>query len=52
MDLILQVLAGGFYLLNKAFLWMSERTRRAGDVKAGRRWRIASWAVYLAGLPP
>jgi len=51
-NVILQLVGGGFYLLNKIFLWMSERARRAGDAESGQRWRIASWAVYLAGLPP
>jgi hypothetical protein len=52
MDLMLQVLGGGFYLLNKIFLWQSERSRRQGHKDAGQRWRIAAWAVYLLGLPP
>lgn len=49
---ILQTCAGGFYLLNKIFLWQSERARRRGRLEAGRWWRIASWAIYLLGLPP
>ncbi len=52
MEAFLQVWAGGFYLLNKVFLWMSERARRHGKTQEGRRWRIASWAIYLLGLPP
>lgn len=52
MHLLLQVLGGGFYLLNKIFFSRSERARFAGDEAARRRWRIRSWAVYLVGLPP
>lgn len=51
MDLLLQWLGGGFYLLNKIFLSVSERARRSGDLANGRRWRIAAWSVYLVGLP-
>ncbi|HLD06057.1 MAG TPA: hypothetical protein VJC16_00800 [Candidatus Nanoarchaeia archaeon] len=50
MDGLLQVLGGLFYLLNKVFLWLSEHTQ--GNRRRSRQWRIASWAVYLAGLPP
>ena len=52
MYLALQWLAGGFYLLNKVFLSFSERSRKNGNEVLARRWRIASWAIYLAGLPP
>lgn len=52
MHLLLQVLGGGFYLLNKIFFSRSERARLAGNEAARRRWRIASWSVYLVGLPP
>ncbi|MFC1662982.1 nicotinamide mononucleotide transporter [Patescibacteria group bacterium] len=38
-----------FYLLNKIFFSRAERSQ---SVIAARRWRIASWAVYLLGLPP
>lgn len=48
----LQWLGGGFYLLNKVFLSFSEYARKRGDESKARRWRIASWIVYLAGLPP
>src|SRR5690348_12220247 len=44
--------AAVFYLLNKIFLWFSERAVRARKAAAARRWRILSWLVYLAGLPP
>jgi hypothetical protein len=46
---LLQWLAALLYLLNKIFLWLSERS--CNEVKA-RKWRVASWSVYLAGLPP
>lgn len=49
---LLQWLGGGFYLLNKIFLWFSERARRQGNQEETRKWRIASWVVYLFGLPP
>ena len=52
MYLALQWLAGGFYLLNKVFLSFSERSRKNGNEGLARRWRIASWTIYLAGLPP
>lgn len=52
MDLILQLLAGGFYLLNKIFLSFSERVRNGGDLMSARKLRITAWAVYLLGLPP
>ena len=47
----LQLLGGGFYLLNKIFLSFSERARNRGDEAKARHWRIASWVVYLVGLP-
>jgi hypothetical protein len=49
---LLQWLGGIFYLLNKIFLSVSERYRDAGNEVLARKWRIASWAVYLAGLGP
>lgn len=52
MHQVLQWLGGGFYLLNKIFLSFSERARNRGDETRARKWRIASWAVYLIGLPP
>lgn len=52
MQLVLQWSAGGLYLLNKVFFSFAERARRRGEPKFERRWKIASWAVYLAGLPP
>lgn len=52
MHQLLQWLGGGFYLLNKVFLSFSERARKRQKHSLARKWRIASWAVYLAGLPP
>ncbi len=52
MQLLLQWLGGGFYLLNKIFFSFSERRQRRGDARLAKKWRIASWAVYLVGLPP
>jgi hypothetical protein len=48
---LLQWLWGGFYLLNKIFLSFSEHARNQGNETWARKWRIAAWAVYLAGLP-
>ena len=52
MHQVLQWLGGGVYLLNKIFLSFSEHTRNGGNIVRARKWRIASWAVYLAGLFP
>lgn len=52
MQLVLQWLGGGLYLLNKVFLSFSERASKRGQAEHARRWRIAAWSVYLAGLPP
>ncbi|MBI2985093.1 MAG: hypothetical protein HYY50_05750 [Candidatus Kerfeldbacteria bacterium] len=49
---LLQLLGGGLYLLNKIFLSVSERIRHRGRQTKARRWRVASWIVYLAGLGP
>ena len=49
---VLQWIGGGFYLLNKIFFSFSERARHHNSAALARRWRIASWAVYLIGLPP
>lgn len=45
--MLLQIWAGAFYLLNKIFFSRAERNQ--GEWK--RKWKIASWAVYLIGLP-
>lgn len=52
MDIFLQVWGGVGYLLNKIFLWFSEYARNSGHNARARQWRVASWAVYLIGLPP
>lgn len=52
MWIVLQWSAGGLYLLNKIFFSFAERARRSGRPRRMRRWKIASWAVYLGGLPP
>lgn len=52
METLLQWLAGGFYLLNKVFLSFSEHAHKQGNEVKARKWRIASWTIYLAGLPP
>lgn len=49
---LLQLLGGGFYLLNKIFFSFSERARRGGSPVKARQWRIAAWTVYIIGLPP
>lgn len=48
---LLQLWGGLFYLLNKIFLFLSEKAKKSGNKAVARRWRIAAWAVYLAGLP-
>ena len=48
LETILQWWGGLFYLLNKIFFSFAERSEESAE----RRWRIASWAVYLIGLPP
>ncbi len=52
MDIFLQVWGGIGYLLNKIFLWFSEYTLNGGKNANARKWRIASWVVYMFGLPP
>jgi len=47
MALLLQLWGGIFFLLNKIFFSRAERSEGA----RARRWRIASWSVYLIGLP-
>lgn len=48
---LLQWCGGLSYLLNKVFLAFSEHERNRGNEFKRRQWRIASWAVYLVGLP-
>ncbi len=50
--MLLQYLGGIFYLLNKIFFSFSEHAHNRGDIGKKRNWKIASWAVYLIGLPP
>jgi hypothetical protein len=45
----LQLFGGGFYLLNKMFLWFDERS---SSQETALRLRAVAWAVYLVGLPP
>lgn len=52
LSLLLQMLGGGFYLLNKIFLSRWERSKRRKHLERARKWRIAAWAIYLLGLPP
>lgn len=52
METIFQAWGGGFFLLNKIFLWQSERARSWGKFEVGRSWRIVAWVIYLLGLPP
>ncbi len=48
----LQLWGGVFLLLNKVFFWRAEYAGEGGDLEESRRWRIAAWAIYIAGLPP
>lgn len=48
MDLLgLQIWGGGFYLLNKIFLAISEGREKSLQ----RKLKIAAWSTYLIGLP-
>lgn len=47
MNLFLQLWGGIFFLLNKIFFSCAERSKGT----RARRWRIASWSVYVIGLP-
>ncbi len=51
MQVFLQLWGGVFYTLNKIFFSYSEHTKARGDEVGFQRWRIASWAVYIVGLP-
>jgi hypothetical protein len=48
LSLTLQLWGGIFYLLNKIFFSLAERSDEAGK----REWLIRSWWVYIIGLPP
>ncbi|MCR4280655.1 MAG: hypothetical protein NUV82_04530 [Candidatus Komeilibacteria bacterium] len=52
MDFLLQWLAGIYYLFNKVFLSLSERSKLKEEASRARQWRISAWVVYLLGLPP
>lgn len=47
MDTFLQFWGGIFYLLNKVFFWLSEKS----NDKNKRLLKISAWIVYLIGLP-
>lgn len=49
LNVLLQVIGGVCYLLNKIFLMFSEQKKEHKPL--ARRWRISAWAVYLIGLP-
>ncbi|MDY0361763.1 MAG: hypothetical protein RBR08_09935 [Desulforegulaceae bacterium] len=46
--ILLQVWGGLFYLLNKLFFSMAERS---SGIKIQQKARVYAWIVYLAGLP-
>jgi hypothetical protein len=50
MLVLMQLLGGVFYLLQKVFLSIAERSERKNP--NDERWRIWAWIVYLVGLPP
>lgn len=50
MLILMQLLGGVFYLLQKVFLSIAERSERNNP--NDKRWRIWAWIVYLVGLPP
>ena len=47
----LQWIGGVCYLFNKIFLSIAERYRTRGKTQLAQRLRIASWAIYVVGLP-
>ena len=47
-SILLQIWGGGFYLLNKIFFSLAERS---ADEDRKRSWKVRSWSVYLIGLP-
>lgn len=49
--MLLQWIGGVFYLLNKIFFSFSEHSLNQKNKVNARRWKIASWVVYLIGLP-
>lgn len=52
MEVLLQVLGGGFYLLNKILWWLAEKLRRQGNQAKADQKELQSWVMYLLGLPP
>lgn len=48
LDILMQIIGGGFYLLNKVFLAFSEKSESKETTK---KWKISAWTVYLIGLP-
>lgn len=44
----MQLWGGVFYLLNKIFFSLKERS----EGEMARRWRVSAWVVYIIGLPP
>jgi len=49
MSLIIQLIGGTFYLLNKIFLSVTERKESVEP--ENKTWRVWAWIVYLVGLP-
>jgi hypothetical protein len=47
-NLFLQFAGGLFYLLNKVFFAMAERTK---GHRNQQKWRMAAWMFYLIGVP-
>jgi uncharacterized protein YggT (Ycf19 family) len=47
MDLVLQIWGGFFYLINKVFFAMAERS----TCQLRRRFSIMAWAVFIIGVP-
>jgi hypothetical protein len=50
-QVFLQLWGGVFYTLNKILFSYSEHIKARGDEVEFRRWRVASWVVYIVGLP-
>lgn len=48
---LIGAIGGGLYLINKVFLYFTERSRELGRDVLSRKWRIAAWWAYLIGLP-
>lgn len=50
MSILAQIIGGMFYLLNKIFLSIAERSEKK-KTQSKWGWRTWSWIVYLIGLP-